>query len=280
MPRKAKLGAKLSALQSKADRKVKYLVSKGASVYQINEYTSYLTRPEVEQMNRRERYNYYRRLQTFVNTDYVVLQSHEVVEKVVLTRTQKYMAQYNERAARLRKQVNARTEGTGLRDRFGTVEQYTSSVAGDLRLNGNRVGGTFVTGRISPLVMGKLPTTRANALKREEAFKRMASESADSRRRKAVRDSAVKMLLMNGDTETARRIRAMSNERFDVLSLNTNFFDVLKSEYDPDSYSDYEKMKGMSSAELFQYRTELGFSTGNPELNDIIDLVNQEIPRS
>lgn len=273
-----KLSPSLSSLQRKASQKISYLKKQGLNPIFVEAYTPFRSTQTVKDMSARERKAYQGRLSRFVNTEYTVLSSGEPVKKSVLENIEKYRKQYNERAAKLSAQIDARTKGTGIRSRWGSVEEYTSREYGNVMLNGEPVGGTFVTGRVKPLEVTEAPKTLASALNREKTFKKMASKSRDDERRSSIRESAVRMLLMNGDVATARRVRNMRNDQFDVLTINTNFFDLVKEMYEPETYSDYGSMREMSTGELYQYRMEMGFNQyGDQGINDLISMVKTEI---
>ena len=214
--------------QRRAQRKNSRLRKQGASEQAISEHSPVRSAASIAAMTPRERYNYLRRLRTWnkPTTRRTVLPSGDLVDTVVLERTQRYADRYNERIGKQVERINKRAAELGL----GTVEER-QALRGYDRKTGKFGGGRgTVAGALSRIDIVEPPLTERAAKRRMERMMR-ASKRSGSERRESLRKSVTDMLYRLGDDESAERIGLMADEDFDALVSATNFMDNLALEY-------------------------------------------------
>lgn len=182
---------------------------------------------------------------------------------------------YNRMAAERERRIDRLTQGTMVRERFGTVSEARQRRQGNITLNGRRVGGTLTLGRTAQLEPMELPRDQTAAERRVSMLEEMTSANADMDRRNLVRATVEQMLLLQGDVEIADRVGGLSDDEFDVLTTVTNFMDLLTTKFDSNDYT--PDRLAMTNAEL---REELGLeATGvdNSALMDTIDFLERSL---
>lgn len=206
---------------------------------------------------------------------YTPTSSGELIRTSTLRNMEALRRTYNRMAAERERRIDRLTQGTMVRERFGTVSEARQRRQGNITLNGRRVGGTLALGRTAQLEPMELPRDQIAAERRVSMLEDMTRASADMDRRNLVRATVEQMLLLQGDVETADRVGGLSDDEFDVLTTVTNFMDLLTTKFDSNDYA--PDRLAMTNAEL---RDELGLeATGvdNSALMDTIGFLEQSL---
>lgn len=239
----AKLPQWLRGVQKRARDKESRLRRRGANPAEVAAVSPRLDAATVASMSARQQRSYAVRLEKFISRKerFVVGTAGEILSEARLNSLiNTYKAQYNRTAALNERRINTAVAGTPLA-RFGTVsEAGQRAKRGGITLNGQRIGGTYVAGMVSRIGDMEEPRSREAATRRANMFKDMARAGATADRRKLVRSSVEKMLTINGQDDLAARVASLSDTQFDVLTVVTNFMDLIKTEY----AKNYHKDKG------------------------------------
>lgn len=206
---------------------------------------------------------------------YTPTSNGELIRTSTLRNMEALRRMYNRMAAERERRIDRLTQGTMVRERFGTVSEARQRRQGNITLNGRRVGGTLTLGRTAQLEPMELPRDQTAAERRVSMLEEMTSANADMDRRNLVRATVEQMLLLQGDVETADRVGGLSDDEFDVLTTVTNFMDLLTTKFDSNDYT--PDRLAMTNAEL---REELGLeATGvdNSALMDTIDFLERSL---
>lgn len=206
---------------------------------------------------------------------YTPTSSGELIRTSTLRNMEALRRTYNRMAAERERRIDRLTQGTMVRERFGTVSEARQRRQGNITLNGRRVGGTLALGRTAQLEPMELPRDQTAAERRVSMLEDMTRANADMDRRNLVRATVEQMLLLQGDVETADRVGGLSDDEFDVLTTVTNFMDLLTTKFDSNDYA--PDRLAMTNAEL---RDELGLeATGvdNSALMDTIDFLERSL---
>lgn len=206
---------------------------------------------------------------------YTPTSNGELIRTSTLRNMEALRRTYNRMAAERERRIDRLTQGTVLRERFGTVSEARQRRQGNITLNGRRVGGTLALGRTAQLEPMELPRDQTAAERRVSMLEDMTRANADMDRRNLVRATVEQMLLLQGDVETADRVGGLSDDEFDVLTTVTNFMDLLTTKFDSNDYT--PDRLAMTNAEL---REELGIeATGvdNSALMDTIDFLERSL---
>lgn len=206
---------------------------------------------------------------------YTPTSNGELIRTSTLRNMEALRRTYNRMAAERERRIDRLTQGTMVRERFGTVSEARQRRQGNITLNGRRVGGTLTLGRTAQLEPMELPRDQTAAERRVSMLEEMTSANADMDRRNLVRATVEQMLLLQGDVETADRVGGLSDDEFDVLTTVTNFMDLLTTKFDSNDYT--PDRLAMTNAEL---REELGLeATGvdNSALMGTIDFLERSL---
>lgn len=264
----ARLPKWLSRIQKRTRDKEYRLRRKGADPAEVAAVSPRLDASIVATMSARQQRSYAARLEKFNSRRerFVASGSGELISEARLNASiNAYKARYNRVAALNERRINKSVAGTTL-ERFGTVREAAQRGEG-LTLNGQRIGGTYVAGMVSRLGDMEPPASREAARRRAAMFKDMSRAGATAERRRLVRDSVDKLLRTNGQGELADSVRELSDAQFDVLTVVTNFMDLIKTEYGKNMT--VAKREGLTMATL------VAESTGFGDFQQAEDLVRE-----
>lgn len=275
----AKLPPWLSRLQKNTRNKEYRLRRQGADPSQVAAASPRVSAREVARMTPAEQRAYGIRLQSFNSVDnryYVYRRTNALIEYNTARQLDALQSRYNASMAARERRIDAATAGTPIRTRFGDVETAIRERGGSLRArSGAQIGGAQVAGAVRRVDM--TPRSQEEAERRIRTLERMNDPMQEVEKRELVRENYRKMLYLMGLNDVADRLQYLTPMQLDVLTVVTNFSELVVTPFDSKDYDEYLRTM-YTNEELAQMQQLQRVSEDrHAQMNSLIDLVMDSI---